>query len=413
MTGTVVYLAAQFPKLSETFVYREVLALRQRGLKVPVAAVRVSTDAMGNPDLDALKSETIPVYGAGAASLLKDIVLEVISHPWQSAGTVARGKLDAFSAKDAGGLSNRLKIVLQAIASLALARRLRPLKPDLLHAHMAHVPATFAMYTARQLDIPFSFTGHAADLFRDRSLLGAKLHRSAFVHCISHWHQDFYQSLHPRPATEYPLVRCGVDRAEFPEPHPGDATIRLLAVGRLVPKKGFDLLLDALAAPEMLALSWKLTLVGDGPERAPLEQMAATHPGRDRISLLGSQANESVRHLMSETDIFVLPCRVDSQGDRDGIPVVLMEAMAAGATVISGDIPSIRELIQSGKNGLMVPPGDVGELTKALILLCTSPDSRASFIVAGRKTVDHEFSLKVNVDRILNNFKQRGCVCNE
>jgi len=407
MTGTVVYLAAQFPKLSETFVYREVLGLRARGLTVPVAAVRPSEDAMGEEALEALKGETLPVYGAGAGALLKDALLELLAHPLRAAGTLARGKVDAFTAKDAGGMLNRMKIVLQAFASLALARRLRPLRPALLHAHMGHVPATFAMYTARQLGIPFSFTGHAADIFRDRALLDLKLRRAAFVHCISLWHRGFYQSLVSRPDADYPLVRCGVDLSDFADRTEGGGAVRLLAVGRLVPKKGFDLLLEALAAPGLAERDWTLTLVGDGPERAALERQRSAHPARGRITLAGSQPNTAVRARMSETDLFLLPCRVDAQGDRDGIPVVLMEAMAAGAAVISGDIPSIRELIESGKNGILVPPGDVAELTKALILLCTSASLRASLSAEATQTVEQEFSLQMNLDRIIMNLEHR------
>lgn len=405
--SSIVYITAQFPKQSETFVYREVLALRQKGANVHVAGVRPSHDNLGNEALEALKSETVSVYGSGAIRLVKDAALEFFSHPLNAPQTLARGFWDAVTQKDAGGLSGRLKIGLQAFASLALAHRLRPLRPALLHAHMAHVPATFAMYTARQLEIPFSFTGHAADIFRDRSLLSAKLKRAAFVHSISYWHQEYYQSLCPRPPEDYPVVRCGVDASEF-EPHaPPGETLQILAVGRFVAKKGFDLLLDALADPQLAELPWELTLVGDGPEQEALIAKAAAHPARKKIHLPGAKSNDDVRWMMSRSDLFVLPCRVDPRGDRDGIPVVLMEAMTAGVPVISGDIPSIRELIQSGENGFLLPPGDVKKLTAALIQLCTSAPLRDRFICEGLKTVDHEFSQSANADRILENLSQR------
>jgi colanic acid/amylovoran biosynthesis glycosyltransferase len=406
----IIYITAQFPKQSETFVYREVLALRKLGVTVHAAGVRPSRDTMGNEALEALKADTIPIYGTGAARVIRDSLAEFFHHPARSSLTLGRAIADAVFQKDAGGPSARIKIPVQAFASLALAHRLRALSPSLLHAHMAHVPTTFAMYTARQLHIPFSFTGHAADIFRDRSLLTAKLKRAAFVNCISLWHREFYQSLCARPEKDYPVVRCGVDADEF-EPHsPRGADLTILAVGRFVAKKGFDLLLEALADPELKDLSWKLTLVGDGPESARLHQKATNHPAAEKIELTGARSNDEVRAMMSRADLFVLPCRIDPQGDRDGIPVVLMEAMMAGAAVISGDIPSIRELIHSGENGLLVPPGDLKKLTGALIQLCTSSSMRDTFIEEGRKTVEHEFSQRVNAGRILDNLTERKLI---
>ena len=405
-SGPIVYLAAQFPKLSETFVYREVLSLRAAGLPVSTVSVRPSDDVLGDPQLEALRSAAIPVYGAGGAALLKDALRETLARPLASLNLLS-WSLRLMAQPDLRGLSARLKVPVQAFASLALARRLRPQAPRLLHAHMAHVPATLAMFTARQLGIPFSFTGHAADLFRDRALLIPKLKRAAFVHCISHWHREWYQSLVPRPEADYPLVRCGVNPEEFPSPIPSPGPVRLLAVGRLVPKKGFDLLLEALATPEMLAQNWNLTLIGDGPEAAALQAIAATHPAAERIRLTGALPNHRVRAALAEADLFVLPCRVDPDGDRDGIPVVLMEAMAAGVVVLCGDLPAIRELIEDGSTGRLLPPGAPRPLAAAMAELCASPALRASFLQAAREKILAEFSLAVNTQRIVDNLTQR------
>ncbi len=406
----VVYIAAFFPKLSETFVHREVLGLRALGLDVPVVSVRPSTDALGEETLEALRRETIPLYGSGPAALVRDALLELFRHPLRAIGTLARAKLDAFSSRDLHGLRARLKTVFQAFAALALARRLRPLKPDLLHAHMAHVPSTIAMATARQLGIPFSFTGHAADLFRDRALLLPKLRRAAFVHCISLWHREWYNSLVPRPERDYPLVRCGVNPAEFPARPAHDGPPRILAVGRLVQKKGFDLLLDALAQPALAVLPWTLRLVGDGPEDAALRARAAQHPRRADITFVGPLPNPAVRREMSNADLFVLPCRVDPDGDRDGIPVVLMEAMAAGTAVISGDLPSIRELVHHDRCGLLCPPGDVPALAASLQRLLASSAERLRLADAARAQADGEFGLSTNLHRILDNLRARKLV---
>lgn len=411
MKQPIIYLSANFPKLSETFVYREILGLRAVGVDVRTVSIRPSTDTLGDPALETLRQEAIPVYGSGGRRLLLDAALEMLQHPVRSLCTVGYGIRLAVGEKDVKGLAARLKIGVQALAALALARRLRPLQPGLLHAHMAHVPTTFAMLTARQLGVPFSFTGHAADLFRDRALLLPKLKQAAFVHCISRWHREFYQELCPRPDADYPIVRCGVDPSEFASRAPAEpGTTRLLAAGRLVGKKGFDVLLAALAAPALSDLSWTLTLIGDGPEEEALRAQWQAHPCRDRITLAGAQPNSVVRQAMMSADVFVLPCRVDPDGDRDGIPVVLMEAMMAGAVVVSGDIPSIRELIEHDRTGLFVSPGDAKALTEVLVRLCKNAELRERLAAAARPAAIAEFSLAVNIQRILDNWGGRDSV---
>lgn len=405
---SVIYVAAKFPKLSETFVYREVLSLRQTGLNVPVVSVRPPEDEVEDPQVVALREGVIPVYGGGVGTLLKEAFLEKCTHPLRSFCLCCYALKLCFTCKDLQGAGSKMKVLVQAFASLALAHRLRPYQPALLHAHMAHVPTTFAMFTARQLGIPFSFTGHAADLFRDRSLLIPKLRNSEFVHCISEWHQSFYQELVPRPPEDYPMVRCGVDPAEFSSIHTPSDHVRLLAVGRLVQKKGFDLLLDALAHPQISELDWELELIGSGPEADALQAQFEKHPAKDKIHLAGAQPNGKVREAMKKADAFLLPCRVDAQGDRDGIPVVLMEAMAAGTVVVSGDIPSIRELIENGKSGYMIPPGDQEALQSVLKTICTSPERRASMQDAALTRIIEEFTLEGNTQRILDNMKKHN-----
>jgi colanic acid/amylovoran biosynthesis glycosyltransferase len=408
MKQPIVYLAAHFPKLSETFVYREILGLRAAGLDIRTVSIRPATDQLGDPVLEQLREEAVPLYGAGWGRLLIDACAESFRHPLRTLRLWARSVWLAAREADLRGVTARLKIGVQTCAALALAHRLRPLQPALLHAHMAHVPTTIAMFTARQLGIPFSFTGHAADLFRDRALLRPKLQQAAFVHCISHWHRTFYQELCPRPDADYPLVRCGVDPAEFPpRPAPQSGATRLLAAGRLVGKKGFDVLLTALASPALTAYPWTLTLIGDGPEEDALQAQWQAHPCRDRITLAGAQPNTLVRQAMVAADVFVLPCRVDPDGDRDGIPVVLMEAMIAGAVVISGDIPSIRELIEHNRTGLFVPPGDAEALAGALALVCGNASERERLATAARPAAIAEFSLAVNIQRIMENLQKR------
>ena len=401
----VLYVGAALPARSETFVYREVFALRDLGFDVRVASVHQPHRGLGEARLDSLAGEAIGIYGRGVRRLLLDAAIESISHPIRKIRTALVALGDALAAPDVA-LFNRPKVIWQMMAGLALARRVRRLELKHVHAHMAHVPATIAMYAALQLGVPFSFTGHAADIFRSRTLLKAKLNRAAFVACISYWHREFYRSIVNLPDDRLPIVRCGVDVDEFAPPQAagltgaGRESPRVLAVGRLVPKKGFDLLLRALAKLRDDGTPFHATIVGDGPQQRDLEQLRSALRLDQHVDLAGAQSNQQVRGMLREADLFILPCRIDPSGDRDGIPVVLMEAMASGVCCISGDLPAIRELIDDGVSGRLVAPGEVEVLAAAMARLLADHAQRKQFARAGRARVQQEFSLGLNAERM-------------
>lgn len=384
------YIASVLPKRSETFVYREVLGLRACGYEVSIASVNPPEQELEDPALQGLSQEVIPVYGEGVKGKL----------------AVARDAFLRSPVRIPAGISEVApsywpKYQLQCDAGYALAKRVSTRGITHIHAHMAHVPTTVAMHCARALGVPFSFTGHAADLFRDRSALKAKLKEAAFVACISHWHRDLYNSLVPRPNDAYPIVRCGVDVNQF-KPQDGQIRRGMLAVGRLVRKKGFDLLIEAYARAN---IQTRLTIVGDGPERKSLAMLIKKHNLETRIELVGAKSNDTVRELMATHAIFVLPCRIAEDGDRDGIPVVLMEAMASGMSVISGDIVTIRELVAHEQTGLMVEPGDIDSLANSLHRLEEEQALFTRLALTGRKRVVEEFSMSVNLNRLIEAFK--------
>jgi len=407
----VAYIAGSLPCRSETFVYRELLELRRVGLTVEAVSVRTPARDLGVPGIDRLAEESIVLYGDPAA-LVRDAAGEVIHHPIRSLSTLCRALRDAVLERDIR-LGSRPKTLIQAITALALARRLRARGVTHLHAHMAHVPTTIAMYAAMQMGVLFSFTGHAADLFRDRAMLGLKLARAAFTSCISEWHQEFYQWVLAQQGagkqleTKLPLVRCGVDMAEFAPRADRKPGTRILAVGRLVPKKGFDILLEALSRLVKEGRPVVCDLVGEGPERDPLERQREDLGLVDRVRFCGALSNHRVREMMQRADLFVLPCRVAGDGDRDGIPVVLMEAMACGVCVITGDLPTIRELVIPGKTGILVKPGEVDALATAIGNVLEDPRGYAAMARAGLNRVKDEFTISGNVRRL------RRAICGE
>lgn len=405
MLPKVMYVAAMLPKRSETFVYRELLGLRAAGWDVSALSVRPPELDLGSATLDSLASEAEVLY-RGLGKMLAAAAAEVTRHPRSTLRTLGlAGKL-ALGKDDISGL-RRAKLLWQALGVLGAAEDARKHDVEHVHAHMAHVPASIAMLLASQLGVPFSFTGHAVDIFSQRTLLKTKLKRAAFCACISEWHHRFYQELLQESGKgeleehRLPVVRCGVDVSEFSPPASRPAgPIRIVTVGRLIEKKGFDLLLHALAKQPADMPQFQCTIMGGGEEAASLESLRDSLKLQDRVEFTGAVPNHEVRERLQAADLFVLPCRIAKSGDRDGIPVVLMEAMASGVPVIAGDIPSIRELVRHDGSGLLVAPESVTELGTAITRMLRDGETRDRLARGGRDRVVEEFDLALNVGRI-------------
>lgn len=408
--ATILYMSGTLPKRSETFVYREILALRELGLRIETASVHAPEhDLDKDGPVASMARSTTSVYGGGVAGGIRDCFKELLRRPWRTMATLGRAKRDAFFSRDVPA-SRRLKVAWQGAAGIALARRVRGHGISHIHCHMAHVPTTVGMYAARQLGVTFSFTGHANDLFPNRTLLKEKLRRAAWVNCISEWHRTFYQSIVARADQDYPVVRCGVDTRYYDvTPAPRAAALEVLGVGRLVEKKGFDVLVRAagdLAGPGGVPV--RVRIAGGGEQLGELKALIAQLPAFARVELLGDTDNDRVMELMAEVDVFALPCRVAQSGDRDGIPVVLMEAMARGRCVISGDLETIRELVRDGETGVMIPPGDQKALVEAIAGLARDRDRVDGLGRAARVRVEEEFDLMVNAGRIVEAMRVHG-----
>lgn len=380
----IAYVAGLFPLLSETFVWREVRELRRRGHTVTCVSLREPEYLP--EDLADLAEGRIVVYPAlgkpGVGSL--------------------RGLPDALLPGEGMSRNDRAKLLVQAAAGVRLGRQLKAAGVRHIHAHFAHAPATVAMYAAQAAGVPFSFTGHANDLFERRSLLRRKLQRAAFVACISDWHRRLYEEIEPASAGRLRVIRCGVDTTQFaPVPQERDGPLHLLTVCRLVEKKGVDALLRGAARfGRETGRAWKLTIAGTGPLWQDLVAAAHKLDVEQHVAFLGAVPNEQVRQLVQEADVFALPCRVDRNGDKDGIPVVLMEAMAEGKPVVCGDLLTIRELVSDNEHGLLVEPGNVTKLASALSVVLNSAIERRRMGSVGRSRVREEFSLAGNLDRL-------------
>lgn len=392
------FLSSEIPSPSATFVVRELSSMRRQGVEVVPFALRMPESDVLPIDGIPLLVETEYLYGRGPVRLLVAAFIQCVLSPWSSVKALGLAFRDVVLG-DFNRPLQRVKVLGQVIAGLALARSVLRSGATHLHIQFAHAPATVGMYAAIASGLRFSITGHAHDLFCEASLLREKIERSAVFRTISRANRRALIDDLGEIAERVEVVYCGVDRRmhEFTPLAERDPE-HFLFVGRLVPKKGADLAIRALGrlvreAPER---GWRLTVVGDGPERNRLHAMAAQEGVDDRVDLLGYATDDRLIELRRRAGALVLPCRRAHDGDRDGIPLVLMEAMAEGLPVVTSNLEGLDELVADCASGFVHQADDVENLADTLRRLVDSPNARAAVTqaaaerIAWHHDVDHQ-----------------------
>ena len=381
MAGPIAYLTGEYPRATDTFIQREVAALRALGLQVETCSIR-RTGAEHLVGAEQISEAATTFYTLAAAKKPGRLIGAHV-------GWIARAPGRYFHAlwlamrTSPGGVKARIYQAIYFAEAGVLAAHLRQIKARHLHNHIASAAGSVAMLAAEMAGIPFSFTLHGPDIFYEphRWRLDVKIKRAAFVACISHYARAQAMNLSRRADWDkLAIVHCGVDPGRYARAD--GAGKQLLFVGRLAAVKGVPLLLEALAHTHSEA---HLTLIGDGPERADLEAEAARLGLSDRVTFAGYKSQDEVALALGEADIFVLPSFAE------GVPVVLMEAMATGLPVVATAVGGVTELVQDGVSGVIVPPGDVKALVRALDGLFADPKMGAAMGKNGALKVAAEF----------------------
>ena len=402
--GQVAFVLKGYPRLSETFIAQEIAALEQRGLPILIASLRHPTDSQVHPIHASIRAPVLylPEY-------LRDEPMRVLRAWWR----VRRKPGYAQAWRDwlrdlwRDRTANRIRRFGQA---LVLAAEL-PHDVVRVHAHFLHTPASVVRYCATIRGLPWSGSAHAKDIWTSPQWeLREKLASCDWLVTCTATNRDYLAGLAPPGRVE--LVYHGLDLDRFAAPtgtrkprdgSAADDPVTVLSVGRLVEKKGTDILLEALALlPE--DLHWRLVHVGGGPLRQALQQQAADLGLRERITWHGAMAQGELLTLYQGADLFALASRIAQDGDRDGLPNVLMEAQSQGVPVVATDVSAIHELIIDGETGLMVPPQDPQALARALQELIRDPARRRALAEAGQARVNAEFGLQGNLDRLAAKF---------
>lgn len=388
------YVLDRFPSLHQTFVLNEMLALEARGLELAVFSLLPGSELV-HADVARLKAPVTYAPPPGAKAGL------------------ARGQLDALVGGPAAWAATlrtvlaepRRVVAASMLRSAAMAPAARDQGVTHFHAHFAAGANVAAHTLARLTGRSFSFTMHAVDLYARPVLLCETLAAASFGVTSTAYNQRYLaETCGPEAAAKVALVRACVDPAAFAavERLPHDVPT-ILAVGRLIEKKGLRDLVEALAILQRRGLAFQAVLVGDGPERPVLAAAIARHGLGEQVTLHGSVTQTELRELYARSDLVALPSVVAADGDRDGIPVTLIEALAMGLPVVSTTVSGIPELI-TDEVGRLVPPHSPAALAEALASLLEQPELRARLGRAGPTLVRSAFDVRRSAEQMAQLF---------
>jgi glycosyltransferase involved in cell wall biosynthesis len=398
VNGRVIYIVRSWPRLSQTFVVNEVLALERRGVHLDVVSLVRSGEKVVQPQVADVRAKVtylddprprrlrahLSAFAATPGRYLSALLL-CLRRPELAAGY---------------GDSSALECLTHAARIAAGVHALRGAsRPSHVHAHFAHDPALVGMFVSMLTGLPFSFTGHARDLYQipARSLAAKAARATTLVTCCEA-NVTYLQETLPGSQIPVEVIHHGVDLERFvPSDRRTDGVPALVSVGRLVEKKAFDDLLRALARVDQ---PFSLQIYGDGPLHDELMALRDELGLGDRVEFLGARDSDEIVKALADADAFVLTPTNMEDGDRDGIPNVLVEAMACGLPVVTTTAGGITELVVDDVNGLLCAPDDVTSIAQAVGRIVDDPELRARLGAAGRTTVEADYDVNVAAARL-------------
>jgi glycosyltransferase involved in cell wall biosynthesis len=400
MQGRVAFVLKGYPRLSETFIAQEIAALERRGLQILIVSLRRPTDARRHPVHDEIRAALLYLpeylYQEPLRVIRSWLLLRKNRNYREARNTWLRDL-----ARDP--TPNRIRRFGQA---LVLASEL-PADVKRLHAHFLHTPASVTRYAALMRGVSWTGSAHAKDIWTTPEWeKREKLASCEWLVTCTAANLAHLEALAPPGKVE--LVYHGLDFSRFPSrggrtSKDGNNPVAILSVGRLVEKKGTDVLLEALAQLPR-ELPWRLVHVGGGPLKDKLERQARALGIADRVAWRGARTQTELLAEYRAADLFALASRVARDGDRDGLPNVLAEAQSQALACVATKVSGIPELIEHGRTGLLVAPGSPEEMAHALRELIADPVRRRALGEAGRQRVTEKFGLEKNIARLAHRF---------
>ncbi len=430
----VAYIMSRFPKITETFVLYEMKALEEMGATVEVFPLLRQPPGKRHPEAAAYERRA-HFMGFLSWEVLQANVRTLFREP----GTYLRTWWEALA-----GTFGSARFFLGAVAyvpkCVAFAERMRSLEVEHLHAHFANHPALAALVVHRLTGIPYSFTAHGSDLHVERRMLPEKVAGASFVVAVSEYNRQLIAGECPREGRDkIKVIHCGTDPAAFaaeggedppgaegsviePQspgggaPEAGNATgpslraesgnasapsLRIACVASLEEVKGHRFLLHACRLLLDRGVDVRCDMAGGGPLGGWLEQLSADLGLSGHVRFHGPLPRPEVGRILAQADVLVLASYPTPSGKREGIPVALMEGMMSGLPVVASGLSGIPELVEDGRTGYLVPPGDPWTLAERLERLAVTPELGPSLGAAGRKKVLAEFDLRTGARLLL------------
>ena len=385
----VAYLLKRYPRFSETFVVAEILAHEAAGATVDILALRPVAEAYFQGSIGAVRSPVTYVpERPGKASALWGL-LDDLRQNWP----VAWRALEHAEIVDPDDL----------FQALWVARLVRERGITHLHAHFATVATTVARLVSLMTGVSYGFTAHAKDIYHDYpedQQLRLKLRDARYVVTVSDYNVRYLRESFGADAAAVTRIYNGLDLSCMPYRSPADRAPSILGVGRLVEKKGFDVLIDACRTLADEGLDLRCRIIGGGERQGDLERQIAQLGLQGTVELLGPLPRDLVQRSMQEAAVLAAPCVVGADGNRDGMPTVLLEAMALGTPCIATPVTGIPELIEDGVSGLLVEERDAAGLALQLRRLLTDPGLRAKLAAPARRRIERDFDIRTNAARL-------------
>ncbi|UZJ41337.1 glycosyltransferase family 4 protein [Prosthecochloris sp. SCSIO W1101] len=396
------YLCSEYPAISHTFIYREIESIRKAGISVHTASIRKPSDLdVMTPDEQREADKTLMVLSRSPLAILK-AHLHCLKKNFPGYLKMTASALKLFTT----GPKSPIKAFAYLAEAGILLEWAHHNNITHIHEHFANPTALVTRLMKHYGGVSYSLSIHGPDIFYtvDSAMLPEKIRDASFIRCISHYCRSQIMRISaPSEWSRYHIVRCGVDPALYsPRPEPSNEITQLLCVGRLVPAKGQHILLEACTRLKAKGYTFHLTMVGDGPDRTSLENSTAESGLDGTVTFTGALGQDKVRTYYDKADIFILASFAE------GVPVVLMEAMAKEIPVIATRITGIPELIDHGKDGQLAVPGDSHNLAEEIEKLLENPPLRRKLAEAGRRKVLEQYNQHSNNTGMVKLFQEEN-----
>ncbi len=396
----IVYIVSNFPCYSETFILSELVELRKRGHGLFIFSLKKPKERLIQKEAAIFLKDTFYSPFLFSSELWKAQIYFLANRP----NVYLRLLFDILR-----HCINRPLVLLKNLCifpkSAYFAFYISSKDINHIHAHFANYPATSAMSVSKLLNIPFSFTCHAHDIFYDATMLNLKVKSAKACFTISNYNRKYILSLYPDlPKEKIKIINYGIDLEGFPLERDRfmQDKLRILSVARLMPTKGFDDLIRSCRILKDKGISFICKIIGEGPMEGRLREIIRHLNLEDSVVLAGPFIREGIIRAHREADIFVLASKRARHRDvQDGMPLVLIEAMAIGTPVISTTLSGIPELIQNGVSGFLVEPGDYKDIAEKIILLNSNIRLREELVRNARNRIVGEFNIRKSIDSFL------------